>query len=170
MVDIRCLCGKQPSCCTLRPFPEFRHCRNFPDRAQHRDCSAARQGRGEWRLDHWDHEFRQTVRWPGNAVSLVVPAMLDHAISVNTYSTLLIAASALASSATTGFSSVASLFASHRKGSRAIFRSLAEQMEESSWLKNRRSRITFWRVAAAWEHAMRRGCCGKKERKCPPRR
>jgi len=33
--------------------------------------------------------------------------MLDHAISVNAYSTLLIAASALASAATTGFVSVA---------------------------------------------------------------
>jgi len=45
-----------------------------------------------------------------SAVAIVVPTALDHAISVNAYSTLLIAASALASSATSGFASVADLY------------------------------------------------------------
>ena len=43
-----------------------------------------------------------------SAVTIVVPAMLDHAISVNAYSSLLITVGALASSDTTEFASVAS--------------------------------------------------------------
>ena len=43
-----------------------------------------------------------------STVAMVVPVRLDHAISVNTYSSLLIAAGALASTVTTGFASVAS--------------------------------------------------------------
>ena len=42
-----------------------------------------------------------------SAVAIAVPVLLDHAISVNAYSSLLIAAGALASAATTGFASVA---------------------------------------------------------------
>src|SRR5467141_1759549 len=41
-----------------------------------------------------------------SAVAIVVPAMLDHAISVNAYSSLLITVGALASSDTTEFASV----------------------------------------------------------------
>ena len=43
-----------------------------------------------------------------STVAIVVPVMLDHAISVNAYSSLLIAAGALACTVTTGFASVAS--------------------------------------------------------------
>src|SRR5438445_4612182 len=53
-----------------------------------------------------------------SAVAIVVPAMLDHAISVNAYSSLLITVGALASSDTTEFASVASplLSAVHKAG------------------------------------------------------
>jgi glutamine---fructose-6-phosphate transaminase (isomerizing) len=69
-----------------------------------------------------------------SAVAIVVPAMLDHAISVNAYSTLLIAAGALANSATTGFASVADPL--HRAVGEATqcLESWQQQMEESSWL------------------------------------
>jgi glutamine---fructose-6-phosphate transaminase (isomerizing) len=71
-----------------------------------------------------------------SAVAIVVPTMLDHAISVNTYSTLLIAASALASSATSGFASVADplLHAIREAGQCLEF--WQEQLEESGWLTN----------------------------------
>ncbi len=69
-----------------------------------------------------------------SAAAIVVPTMLDHAISVNTYSSLLIAASVLASSATTGFESVAGslLQAVAEAGQRLEF--WQEELEESSWL------------------------------------
>jgi glutamine---fructose-6-phosphate transaminase (isomerizing) len=69
-----------------------------------------------------------------SAVAIAVPTMLDHAISVNAYSTLLIAAGALASSATTGFLSVAGslLHAVGEAGRSLDF--WQEQLEESSWL------------------------------------
>ena len=69
-----------------------------------------------------------------SAVAIVIPAKLDHAISVNAYSTLLIAASALASSATTGFLSVAPalLHAVREAGQRLEF--WQKQLDESSWL------------------------------------
>lgn len=69
-----------------------------------------------------------------SVVAIVVPTMLDHAISVNAYSTLLIAASALASSATTGFASVADpLVRAVRQGGQCL-EFWQEQLEESSWL------------------------------------
>jgi len=69
-----------------------------------------------------------------SAVAIVVPTILDHAISVNAYSTLLIAASALASSATTGFASVADpLLRAVREGGQCL-EFWQEQLEESSWL------------------------------------
>jgi glucosamine--fructose-6-phosphate aminotransferase (isomerizing) len=68
-----------------------------------------------------------------SAVAVVVPAMLDHAISVNAYSTLMTAAGALASSATTGFAVVADplLRAVAEAGQRLEF--WQAQMEDSSW-------------------------------------
>src|SRR5256884_5226516 len=67
-----------------------------------------------------------------SAVAIVVPAALDHAISVNAYSTLLIAAGAVANSATTGFESVADPL--HRAVGEATqcLKSWQQQMEESS--------------------------------------
>src|SRR5882762_4375531 len=69
-----------------------------------------------------------------SAVAIVVPTKLDHGISVNAYSTLLIAASALASSATAGFASVAAslLDAIGEAGKRLD--TWREQLEESGWL------------------------------------
>ena len=69
-----------------------------------------------------------------SAVAIVVPTMLDHAISVNTYSTLLIAASALASSATTGFTSVADPLLRAVGEAGGSLGSWQEQLEESNWL------------------------------------
>jgi glucosamine--fructose-6-phosphate aminotransferase (isomerizing) len=67
-------------------------------------------------------------------VAMVVPTGLDHAISVNTYSTLLIAASALASSATTDFASVAgSLLRAVDEAGRNL-EVWQGQLQESSWL------------------------------------
>jgi glucosamine--fructose-6-phosphate aminotransferase (isomerizing) len=69
-----------------------------------------------------------------SAVAIVVPAMLDYAISVNTYSTLLIAASALASSVTTGLTPVApALVNSAREAGRRL-EFWQAQLEESAWL------------------------------------
>ena len=70
-----------------------------------------------------------------SAVAIVVPAMLDHAISVNAYSTLLIAAGALAGSATTGFGSVAAPLLHAVEEAGGSLESWQEQLEESSWLK-----------------------------------
>jgi len=71
-----------------------------------------------------------------SAVAIVVPTRLDHAISVNAYSTLLIAASALASSATSGFESVADpLLRAVREGGQCL-EFWQEQLEVSSWLSS----------------------------------
>ena len=73
----------------------------------------------------------------GSAVAIVVPTMLDHAISVNTYSTLLITASALASSATTGFACVAGpLLHTIGEAGRSL-ELFQEQLQESNWLASR---------------------------------
>ena len=69
-----------------------------------------------------------------SAVAIVVPAALDHAISVNAYSTLLIAASALASSATTGFTSVAKPLLHAIGEAGKCLDSWQEQLEKSNWL------------------------------------
>jgi glucosamine--fructose-6-phosphate aminotransferase (isomerizing) len=69
-----------------------------------------------------------------SAVAILVPAMLDHAISVNAYSTLLMAASALANSATHSFASVATSLL-HTIGSTGkCLEVWQEQLEESNWL------------------------------------
>jgi glucosamine--fructose-6-phosphate aminotransferase (isomerizing) len=69
-----------------------------------------------------------------SAVAIVVPAMLDHAISVNAYSTLLIATSALASSATTGFACVVDPLLRAVGEAGKCLELWQEQLEESSWL------------------------------------
>jgi glutamine---fructose-6-phosphate transaminase (isomerizing) len=69
-----------------------------------------------------------------SAVAVVVTAALDHAISVNTYSTLLIAASALASSATTGFTSVAAALVHAITRAEKCLDPWQEQLEKSNWL------------------------------------
>jgi glutamine---fructose-6-phosphate transaminase (isomerizing) len=72
-----------------------------------------------------------------SAVAIVVPTVLDHAISVNTYSTLLITASALASAATTGFASFAgSLLHTIGEAGRSL-ELCQEQLQESNWLASR---------------------------------
>jgi glucosamine--fructose-6-phosphate aminotransferase (isomerizing) len=71
-----------------------------------------------------------------STVALVVPTMLDYAISVNAYSTLLIAAGALAASSGTGFASVAPLLM-HAIGEAALrLESWQEQLEQSDWLRS----------------------------------
>ena len=68
-------------------------------------------------------------------VALRVPTLLDHAISVNAYSSLLIAASALAYSEATGFTSIAhALFRAFEAAARS--RELWQnQLENSAWLE-----------------------------------
>jgi len=70
-------------------------------------------------------------------VAIVVPTKLDHGISVNAYSTLLIAASALASAATTGFAAVATPLLHAVAAGGECLDSWQEQMEESNWLTSR---------------------------------
>lgn len=67
-------------------------------------------------------------------VAIVMPTRLDHTISVNAYSTLLIAVSALAGEVTTGFTPVAVplLHAVGEAGQR--LESWQEQLEQSDWL------------------------------------
>jgi glucosamine--fructose-6-phosphate aminotransferase (isomerizing) len=69
-----------------------------------------------------------------SAVAIAVPTMLDHGISVNTYSTLLIAASALASSVTTGFGSVTGPLVHSIGETGQSLQLWRDQVEESSWL------------------------------------
>jgi glucosamine--fructose-6-phosphate aminotransferase (isomerizing) len=69
-----------------------------------------------------------------SAVSIVVPTMLDHAISVNTYSSLLIAASALACSATTGFAPVMGPLLHAVSDAGQNVEIWQEQVEKSNWL------------------------------------
>jgi glucosamine--fructose-6-phosphate aminotransferase (isomerizing) len=69
-----------------------------------------------------------------SAVALAIPAKLDHAISVNTYSTLLIAAAALTSSAIASFDSVApSLLHAVREAGQYL-ESWQAQIHDSNWL------------------------------------
>jgi len=69
-----------------------------------------------------------------SAVAIVIPTELDYAISVNTYSTLSIAASALASTATTGFSSIESQLTNALVQAGKSLDFWQGQLEESSWL------------------------------------
>jgi glucosamine--fructose-6-phosphate aminotransferase (isomerizing) len=69
-----------------------------------------------------------------SAVAVVVPTKLDHGISVNAYSTLLIAASALASSASASFASVTNPLLVAISGAGKRLDSWREQLEESGWL------------------------------------
>jgi len=68
-------------------------------------------------------------------VALVVPAMLDHAISVNAYSSLLIAAGALACSGTTGFASIAPALFSTFESAGKNTEFWQSQLENSPWLE-----------------------------------
>jgi DNA-binding MurR/RpiR family transcriptional regulator len=97
----------------------------------------------------------------GSAVAIAIPAKLDHAISVNTYSTLLIAAAALASSATTGFSTVApSCRTQYTKPGSAWSRG---KSEFTNPVGSRIARpIISWLAAEVWVPAWKAGCCGKK--------
>lgn len=68
-----------------------------------------------------------------SAVAIVVPTVLDHAITVNTYSTLLIAAGALASSAT-GFAAVSSSLLQTAREAGECLEAWQEQLQNSDWL------------------------------------
>jgi glutamine---fructose-6-phosphate transaminase (isomerizing) len=71
-----------------------------------------------------------------STVAVVVPTMLDHAISVNAYSSLLMASSALVSSVTASFASIAgSLLQAFTEAGQCLDR-WQEQLVESSWLAN----------------------------------
>jgi len=67
-------------------------------------------------------------------VAIVASAMLDHAVSVNAYSTLLIASAALASSATTGFVHLTDALVRAIGNTEARLGTWQEQLEESNWL------------------------------------
>jgi len=68
-------------------------------------------------------------------VALVIPTLLDHAISVNAYSSLLIAAGALADAERPGFESVcASLFRAFESAGNHI-EAWQNQLENSRWLE-----------------------------------
>lgn len=67
-------------------------------------------------------------------VAIVAPATLDYAISVNTYSTLLVAASALASSATTSFRSVATALVKSISEAQGYLELWQKQLSDSMWL------------------------------------
>lgn len=70
----------------------------------------------------------------GSRLAIVVPTMLDHAISVNTYSSLLIAAGALASSVTMDFTSVADFLSNTVDQAGQCLELWQEQLKESAWL------------------------------------
>lgn len=81
-------------------------------------------------------------------IPIVIPARLDHAISVNTYSTLSIAAGALATASATSFKSVASSLACSLAELNPILRLWQEQLAQSQWLAEN---ATYYFLA--------RGCC-----------
>jgi glutamine---fructose-6-phosphate transaminase (isomerizing) len=69
-----------------------------------------------------------------SAIPIAIPVRLDHAISVNTYSTLLIGASALASAVTADFETIApSLLRAVREAGQCL-ELWQSQLEESTWL------------------------------------
>jgi glucosamine--fructose-6-phosphate aminotransferase (isomerizing) len=68
------------------------------------------------------------------AVALVVPVKLDHNISVNAYSTLLLAGGALAAAATTGFESLAQPLSRAIEEAGGCLDSWQRQLENSNWL------------------------------------
>jgi glucosamine--fructose-6-phosphate aminotransferase (isomerizing) len=69
------------------------------------------------------------------AVALAAPSLLDHAISVNAYSSLVIAAGALACSGATGFESIGyPLFRAFESAGKN-FELWQNQLENSSWLE-----------------------------------
>lgn len=68
-------------------------------------------------------------------IAVRVPSLLDHAISVNAYSSLLIAASALACSGKTGFTSIGyPLFRAFENAGKSL-ELWQNQLENSSWLE-----------------------------------
>lgn len=67
------------------------------------------------------------------AIPIVVPAMLDYGISVNTYSTLAVAVGALAGSATTGFDSVASSLSRAVGEMQGCLGPWQQQLADSQW-------------------------------------
>jgi fructoselysine-6-P-deglycase FrlB-like protein len=68
-------------------------------------------------------------------VALMTPVQLDHAVSVNTYSTLALAAAALASSAISDFQSVASALSQAIGEAGEFFDRWQKQLTASAWLK-----------------------------------
>jgi glucosamine--fructose-6-phosphate aminotransferase (isomerizing) len=68
-------------------------------------------------------------------VALVVPALLDHTISVNTYSSLLIAAGALAGSVTSEFASIAPVLLKAFENAGKSLEMWQNQLQNSSWLE-----------------------------------
>lgn len=70
-----------------------------------------------------------------SSVAITIPTKLDHAISVNTYSTLVIASSALASSVTADFSAVASSLVDLIREAGRRLKSWQVQVDKSSWLE-----------------------------------
>jgi glucosamine--fructose-6-phosphate aminotransferase (isomerizing) len=69
-----------------------------------------------------------------STAAIVAPTMLDHTISVNAYSSLFIAASALANSLTTGFASVARSLLNTVDKTGQCLELRQEPLEDSSWL------------------------------------
>jgi len=69
-----------------------------------------------------------------SAVAIVVPTQLDHGISAATYSTLSLAASALADSAHVGFESVASSLLRTVSEAEQRLEIWQQQLDQSSWL------------------------------------
>jgi glucosamine--fructose-6-phosphate aminotransferase (isomerizing) len=70
----------------------------------------------------------------GSAVAISIPAKLDYAISVNTYSTLVIASSALASAATNSFSPVTAGLMQAAREAEAYLGRWQSQLQKSGWL------------------------------------
>lgn len=70
----------------------------------------------------------------GSTVAIVVPTVLDHGISVATYSTLAIAASALASPSHAGFESVAASLIRTVGAAEQQLMPWQQQLHDSSWL------------------------------------
>jgi len=133
--DARCTCRKPANCFTSRLFPAGPSLSRYPEPAAALrlfSCLSRAKASGATVIGITNSADSPFVR--ESAVAIVVPTMLDHAISVNAYSTLVIAASALASSATTGFASVADpLLRAVREGGQCL-EFWQQQLEESNWL------------------------------------
>ena len=129
-------CRKQPSCCISPLFPVARSVVAISRTGRSIEIIqllAQAEARGARVIGITNSEDSPLAR--ESSVAITIPTKLDHAISVNTYSTLVIASSAVASSVTADFSAVASSLVDLIREAGRRLKSWQVQVDQSSWLE-----------------------------------